>query len=255
MTVSTQDYLFGPPSSQTFGGVALGQGDQPAKVSIKETVVGFRPQGAAADVAGLSRVNQCVASAIVTLNEYSLAILQMILHNVTATVGTAAVTSPSGLATTTTADAAAGATSIVLASATNIVAGKFLEFTDVIAGPEIVEVGAGYTTGLTIPLTTPLIREHQSGEAVVMVRDAGTTVLQQRMGMIPTASHMDFIFQAVGPDGNESLVTIKNALSDGLLDVSLGEAVPAGTVVTFTGHSSTSDPGLAPWIWERLTAI
>jgi hypothetical protein len=255
MSVSTQDYLFGPPSAQSFGGVALGQGDQPAKVTIKETIVGFRPQGAAAPVVGLSRVNECTASATVTLNELSLANLQMILHNVTAVVGTAAVTSPSGLATTLTADAAAGATSIAVAAATNVVAGKYLEFTDAVAGPEIVQVGAGYTTGLTIPLTTPLVREHQSGEAVVMVNDAGTTVLQQRMGMIATAQHKNFVFQAVGPDGNQSLVTIFGALSDGNLDVTLGEAGPAGTPVTFTGHSSKADPGLAPWSWERLTAI
>jgi hypothetical protein len=204
---------------------------------------------------GLSRVNESTASATVTLNEFSLANLQMILHNITSTVGTAVVTSPSGLATTTTADAAAGATSVALTAATNIVAGKFLEFTDVVAGPEIVQVAATYTTGLTIPLTTPLIREHQSGEAVVMVNDAGTTVLYQRTGMIPTAAHKDFVFQAVGPDGNESLVTIQNALSDGNLDVTLGETTPAGTVVVFTGHSSKTDPTRAPWIWERLTAI
>jgi hypothetical protein len=255
MTVSTQDYIFGPPSAQSFGGVALGQGDQPAKVTIKETTAEFRPQGAAAPIAGLTRLLQCAASAIVTLNEFSLANLQMILHNVTAVVGTATVTSPSGLATTLTADAAAGATSIALTAATNVVAGTYLELTRVIAGPEIILVAATYTTGLTIPLTTPLIRNHQSGEAVVMVNDAGTTILRQRTGMISAAQHKNFVFQAVGPDGNVALITIWNARSDGNLEVTLGEATPAGTPVTFTGFASKTDPTLAPWSWERLTAI
>ncbi len=250
MSIST--YLFGPPTAQSFGGVALGQGDQPAKVVIKETVVNWRPLGAAAPLAGMSRVNESIASAIVTLNDYALAVLQMILHNTTAIVGTAAVTSPLGLATTLTADVAAGATSLALAASTNIVTGKYIKVGDS-AETEMSQV-ATYTSGLTVTLTTPLIRAHDSGDAVVMVDDAGTTILQQRMGMISAASHKDFVFQAVGPDGNPALITIGNALSDGNLDVALGETTPSGTQVTFTGFADPADPTLAPWSWERLTA-
>ncbi len=257
MTVNIDNFLFGPPSAQSFGGVALGQGDQDAKVMIKETKSGgFRPQGAAAPLAGTDRILESVASATVTLNDYSLANLQMLLHNVTAVVGTATVTTPLGLATTTTADAAAGATSIALTIATNVVAGKFLKYGDTtpVDESEMVQVGPGYTTGLTIPLTTPLIRAHDSGDAVVMVNDAGTTILQQRTGLISSASHKNFVFQAVGPSGVPTLVTIWSALSDGVLDITLGEKAASGTPVTFTGYSSLADPGLAPWSMEKLTA-
>jgi hypothetical protein len=229
----------------------LGPSDQPAKVTIKETVVGYRPMGAAADVAGLSRLNESVASATVTLNELSLAVLQMILHNITPVVGTAATTSPSGLATTLSADVALGATAIVVTAATNVATGKYLKVGDALE-TEIVKVGT-YVSGLTLNLTTPLIRAHDAGDAVVMVDDAGTTILQQRVGMIPVASYKDFVFQAVGPDGEPAVVTIFNSLSDGTFDVSFGEASPAGTSVTFTGHVLAADPTLAPWSWERLT--
>ncbi len=252
MTVNIDNFLFGPPSAQSFGGVALGQGDQDAKVMIKETKTGgFRPQGAAAPLVGTERVIESVASATVTLSDYSLANLQMLLHNVTATVGTAATTTGSGLATTLTADAAAGAMSLALTASTNIATGKYLKVGDALE-TEIVKVDT-YVSGLTIALVTPLIRVHDSGDAVVMVDDAGTTILQQRTGLVSAASHKNFVFQAVGPSGYPTLVTIWNALSDGVLDITLGEKAPSGTPVTFTGYSSLADPTLAPWSMERLT--
>ena len=252
MTITSKDYLFGPPTAQSFGGTPLGPSDQPAKVTVKETVASWRPLGAAAPVAGMSRLNESVAAATVTLHEMSLAVLQMLLHNITPVVGTAATTAVSGLTTTLSADVAKGATSITLTAATNIADNKFLKVGDS-AETEIVQVDPSWTTGTTIPLTTPLIRAHDSGDPVVMVDDAGTTILRQRVGMIPVASHKDFVFQAVGPDGEPAVVTIFNALSDGVFDVSFGEAGPAGTPVTFTGHVLEADPELAPWSWERLT--
>jgi hypothetical protein len=253
MTVTIDNFLFGPPSAQSFGGTPLGQGDQDAKVVIKETRSGgFRPQGAAAPLVGTDRIISSEAAATVTLSDLSLAVLQMILHNVTPVVGTAATTTGSGLATTLAADAAAGATSIVLTAATNIADNKFLKVGD--AGEtEIVEVDPSWTAGTTIPLTTPLVRAHDAGDAVVMVDDAGTTILQQRTGLISAASHKNFVFQAVNPAGVATLVTIFGALSGGNLDITLGEKGPNGTPVTFTGYSSLADPTLAPWSMEKLT--
>ena len=60
-------------------------------------------------------------------------------------------------------------------------------------------------------------------------------------------------FNFTGPDGNPAVITIFSALSGGDVEISLGETDASGTPVTFTGYSSKTDPGLAPWAIERLT--
>lgn len=332
MAITVEDYLFGPPTSQKFNGVELGGSDAAAKVSIKEDKVDHRPQGAAAPIAGLSRVIASVASATVKLNEFSLAKVQWLLHNITPVVGTAG-THANGHSQVLAADSAAGASVIKFpgvalatsaanddivdtATAHGFTAGQRVKFESLTGGADIV-VGTVYfviaanlaattlqvsltlagaaatfttdmTAGVLIPaytageylkigdsgeteigivdtlgtsgsggtgitLETPLIRAHDAGDAILEVDDAGTTVLQQRIGMISEASHHDFVFQAVGPDGEPAVITIFNALSGGNLDIELGESDPAGTEVTFTGYASKTDPTLAPWSWERLT--
>jgi hypothetical protein len=332
MSISVTDYLFGPPTSQKFNGVELGGSDAAAKISIKETKVDHRPLGAASPIAGFSRVIETAVSGIVTLNEFSLAKVQWLLHNITPVVGTAAATA-NGYSQVLAADAAAAASVIKFpgvalatsaeaddivdtATAHGFTAGQRVKFESLTGGTGIV-VGTTYfviaanlaattlqvsltlagaaatfttdmTAGVLVPayaaaeylkigdsgetelaiiqtvgtsgsggtgitFTTPLIRAHDSGDAILQVADAGTTILQQRIGIIAEADHHDFVFQAVGPDGEPSVVTIFNALSDGNLEFELGETGPAGSVVTFTGYASKTDPTLAPWSWERLT--
>jgi hypothetical protein len=252
MSVATTDYLFGPPSSLTVGGADIGPSEDPATLTITETIWGLDLQGSVGEIAGLTRVNKVKAELKTKLNNLSLAMLQVALHGVTPTVGTAAVTSPSGLDTTLTADAAAGATSIVLTAATNIADNKFLKVGD--AGEtEIVKVDPSWTAGTTIPLTTPLIRAHDAGDAVVMVDDAGTTILRQRIGYIPTTDHQDVVMQAVGPDGTPMLVTLFDCLNTAGVSMAFGEATSAGTPVTFTAYGDIADPTLAPYAIERPT--
>ena len=79
-----------------------------------------------------------------------------------------------GVNTTLAADAAAGATSIVLASATGIADGIFLRIGDT-GETEIRVVDASWTSGTTIPLTAPLVRAHDSGDVVRQVDNAGSS--------------------------------------------------------------------------------
>ena len=83
--------------------------------------------------------------------------------------GTATVTTPNGLSTVLTANAAAGATSIVLLAATNIADNKYLRIGD----SEVVQVDPAWSAGTTIPLVVALRMPHAAGEAVVMVNDTG----------------------------------------------------------------------------------
>jgi hypothetical protein len=250
---STKDYLFGPPSSLKFNNVELGGSEDPAKLSIK--VTRFKPkfQGASTAIAGLSRITGIEASLTVKLNDLSLAKLQLILQRVTATIGTAATTDPSGLTTTLAADADAGATSIVLTAATNIADGKFLLVGDE-GETEICEVDASWSSGTTIPLTTPLIFAHDAGDAVVMVDDAGTTILEQTVGIIAEADHHDLVMQAVGPDGEPTVVTITDAHTAGDVECSFGESDTSGTSVTFVGYADKAAPTKAPFTIEKMTA-
>jgi hypothetical protein len=252
MSIATTDYLFGPPSSLTVGGAEIGPSEDPATLTITETTWGPDLQGSVGQVAGLMRVTKVKAELATKLNNLSLAMLQVALHGVTPTVGTAAVTAVSGLATTLAADAAAGATSIVLTAATNIADNKFLKVGDV-GEEEIVKVDPSWTAGTTIPLTTPLLRAHDSGDAVVMVDDAGTTILRQRIGFIPTTDHKDVIMQAVGPDGTPMLVTLFDCLNTAGVKMAFADSESAGTPVTFTAYADITDPTLAPYAIERLT--
>lgn len=251
LTITSEDVLFGPPSSLKFGGVELGASEDPAKLMI--TVDRYSPgpfQGAGGDIVGLTRINKITAKLAVKLNELSLAKLQWALQNVTTTIGTAATTSP-GLATTLTADAAAGATALALTASTNAATGVFLKVGDV-GETEIVQVGT-YVSGLTVNLTTPLVRAHDVGDAVVMVDDAGTTIIRQRTGMVAASEYKDVVMQAIGPDGLPTVVTLFDCLNTASVEMTFGEATSAGTPIEFEAYYAGADPTLAPYAIERLT--
>ena len=100
----------------------------------------------------------------------------VIYRNVTVTSGGAETVG--GANTTLTADSAVGATSIEIALATSVSAGNFLRLGD--AGEtEVAQVGAGYTTGLTVPTVAPLMMAHDSGDVVRELDDAGTATLDE----------------------------------------------------------------------------
>ena len=80
-----------------------------------------------------------------------------------------------GANTTLTADVAAGASSIHVALATHVAAGRFLRVGDV-GETEIAVVGAAYVSGLTVPTVEPLSRAHDSGDQVRELDDAGAVV-------------------------------------------------------------------------------
>jgi hypothetical protein len=253
LAIVSEDVLFGPPTSLQFNGVELGASEDPAKLNITGERFEMDFQGAGGPIAGLTRLRKINATLTAKLNELSIAKLAWALQNLTATVGTAAVTSPSGLATTiATADVAAGATSIELAAATNIADGVYLKVGD--AGEtEIVQVHASWTAGTTIPLVSPLIRAHDVGDAVVMVDDAGTTILRQRVGIVPAADHHDLVMQAVGPDGDPCVVTLFDAINSADVEMTFGDNESAGTPITWKAYYDKADPTLAPYSIERLT--
>ena len=109
MTLNVEGLPSSAPSSLTVGGAEIGPSEDPATLTITETTWGLDLQGAVSEIAGLARVTKVKAELKTKLNNLSLAMLQVALHGVTPTVGTAAVApAPSGLATTLTADHGGG---------------------------------------------------------------------------------------------------------------------------------------------------
>ena len=85
---------------------------------------------------------------------------------------------------------------------------------------------------------------------------AGTPVtylLTESIGAIPAAQHGNLVVTAVGPDGNNCVITLQNALQVGNLDIIFGITGPTGTPVTFRGYSDPTTPTLAPFSIQRVT--
>jgi hypothetical protein len=85
---------------------------------------------------------------------------------------------------------------------------------------------------------------------------AGTPVtylLTESIGAIAYATHLPLVVTAVGPDGNNCVITLQNALQVGNLDISFGVTGPTGTPVTFRGYSDPATPTLAPFSIQRVT--
>lgn len=249
--VNSEDVIFGPPTSLQYNGVELGASEDPAVLNITGERFEMEFQGAGGPIAGLTRLRKVTATLTAKLNELSIAKLAWALQNLTPTVGTAATTG-GGVSTTISADAALGATSIVVTSATGIADSIFLKLGDT-GETEIVQVDPSWTSGTTIPLVTPLVRAHDAGDAVLQVDDAGTTILRQRVGIVPASDHHNLVMQAVGPDGSPCVVTLFDAINSTDVSMTFGDNESAGTPITFKAYYDEDDPTLAPFAIERLT--
>jgi len=249
MTIEAKDYFFGVPASVTYDSDDLGPTTAETKVTAEYTYYTPPFQGVAGEMTGMRQMTKAKITCTTILEALSAARLQRALLNSSTTVGTAAVTSPSGLATTLTADAAAGATALVLTAATNIATGKYLKVGDALE-TEIVKVDT-YVSGLTVNLTTPLVRAHDSGDAVVMVDDAGTTIIRQRIGRVPSAAYGDLVIEGLGLDGEALVVTLFDALNEANAEFTFGEATTTGVPLTFVATADPTDPTLIPWAIER----
>lgn len=134
-------------------------------------------------------------------------------------------------------------------------AGEYLKIGD-LAETEIAVIGTVGTsgaggTGLT--LTTPLIRAHDTLDAILQVVDAGTTIVRQRVGIVAAANHHNLVMQAVGPDGEPYVVTLFDAINSADVQQTFGDNESAGTPITWKAYYDKADPTLAPYAIERLT--
>ena len=243
-TIDSTALFFGAPASLTIGGTEVGATVSAPKITVEATQYMPEFQGAGGPISGAVFTTKIKAAVEFDINEITAEkVAGWGMPGAVSVVGTAAVTG-GGASTTLSADVAAGATSIAVTSATGIAAGDFLKLGDS-GETEVVKVGAGYTSGTTIPVGK-LRFAHDSADAVVEVDDAGTTVTTWRTGRVPSAAFKDVILDGIGVDGRHLKVTITDALGDGKLEIELSDTAVAGPHVVMTGFYDGADPTLAP---------
>jgi hypothetical protein len=234
---------FGAPTSLTVGGVEVGGTLDAPKVAFDIEKVTPDFKNAKGPVKGTVIVKRVVPRLEFMVNELTAAKIAWAMPGVTSTVGTAATTS-GGASTTLAADANAGATTISVTSATGISIGDFLKIGDS-GETEIREVTNVVST--TVTLGAALGRKHDSGDAVLEVDDAGTTLLTWTPGRVASDQYKDV--EAIGPglDGRTMRVKIMNALSADNLEIPMDDETMAGVAVSMVGHYDPSTPTVAPF--------
>jgi hypothetical protein len=236
--------FFGAPASLTVGGTEVGATITAPKCVIESEQYAPDFQGAGGPVSGAVFITKIRASVEFDVNELTATKIAWSLPGSSAVVGTG-TPAGGGASTTLSADAAAGATQIVVTAATSIAANDFLKIGDT-GETEIRQVTSGYVSGTTIPLTQPLVRAHDSGDAVVETVDAGTTITTWSIGRVPANAFKDVVLDGVGLDGRHLKVTVSDALSDGKLEIEMSDSAVAGSHVVMTGFYDGASPALAP---------
>lgn len=239
---------FGAPASLTVGGVECGATLEAPKLAFDVTAYTPDFKNAKGPVKDTVIIRKVIPRLEVLVNELTAEKMAWGMPGVTATVGTAAVTG-GGASTTLGADVAAGATSIVVASATGIAVGDFLRVGDT-GEREIRQVAGTYVSGTTIPLTVALTFAHDSGDAVVEVDDAGTTILTWTPGRVPSSAYKDVVAVGPGLDGRIMTVTIFDALSSEPIEMDLDDEAMTGLALKLVGHYDKSTPTVAPFSFE-----
>jgi hypothetical protein len=246
-TIDSTALYFGAPASLTVGGTEVGATTSAPKVSIKAEQYAPDFQGSGGPIADAVFNRKIEATAEFDVNEITAAKLAWTMPGSSSVVGTGSVTG-GGLSTTLAADVAAAATSVVLTDATGLLADAFIEIGDT-GETEIVQV-LSVAGAPTITLKSGLLRAHDSGDAVVEVDDAGTTVTTWRTGRVGSTVFKDVILDGLGLDGRHLTVTITDALGDGNFEAEMSDEAIVGVHVIMKGYYDGSDPTLAPFTIE-----
>lgn len=246
-TVVTPEALyFGAPVSLLIDGVEMGATLDNPKVNFDIEKYAPRFKNAGGPVSGAAVVKSVIPSMECLVNEVSATKIAHAMPGSIATVGTAAETVGGG-DTTLDGDVAAGASAIVVASATGIAANNFLRIGD---GGETEIRKVASVAGTTVNLSTPLIRAHDDGDEVREVDDAGTTLFTWTVGRVPSAAFVDVEAIGQGLDGREMRVLIKNALAGESISWTMGDDDFYGVPLKFTGHYDPTTPRVVPYELE-----
>ncbi len=104
----------------------------------------------------------------------------------------------------------------------------------------------GTMLGEAVTLGRALVFAHDTGDGLLQVDDAGTTITTWSIGRVPSGSFLDVVLDGVGGDGQHLIVTVSDALGDGNLEMEFSDSVVAGSHVIMTGYYDGANPTLCP---------
>lgn len=250
-TIDSTALFFGAPASLTVGGDEIGASLTAPKVDVQVTQYAPDFQGAGGPISGAVFNTKIKATLTCDVNEITAAKLAWSLPGSASVAGTGTPSAGAdAFATTLDANTAIGDTLLPVtattdATPTTVAAGMFLKI-GTGTGAEIRKVKA-IVTGAAVEVTEALQLVHTSGDAVVRLVDADTTVTTWRIGRVASTEFKTVVVDGVGVDGRHLIVTINHALSDGHLTVELSDSAVAGSTLVFTGYYDGADPQLAPF--------
>lgn len=253
-TIDETAVFFGAPASLQVNGTELGATMTAPKITVAVTQVAPEPVGAGGPVKGLIFNTKIKATCEFEVNEITAAKLAWSLPGSSSVVGTAtASVGADAFATTLSDDTAIGDTLLPVtvttdATPTTVAAGMFLKI-GTGSGAEIRKVKA-IVAGAAVEVTESLQMAHLSGDDVVRLVDAGTTVTTWHTGRIPTTAFKGVVLDGVGVDGRHLVFTLTDAISDGQLAMEFGDTALSGSHVVMSGTYAGTDPTLAPFQLE-----
>jgi len=244
VTITPEELYYGSPTTLTYGGVDVGGTTEPPTVNIEITQITPDFQNAAGPIVGTAVITDVVASVELMVNQLTAEKLTWALPGSSSVAGGGAITGGGGN-TTLTADVAAGATVIAVASTTGLVA------------PNIVRIGDTgeyeYRTiasiaALNITLTTALSRPHDVGDQVVETDDlGGGTTITWTAGRVPTSAYKSLVLVGSGLDGRTMTTTLNNAYSSENISLPFGKSEFGGLTMRFVAHYSSTTPLVVPF--------
>lgn len=110
----------------------------------------------------------------------------------------------------------------------------------------ITVVGTSGSGGTGLTFGVALVFAHDTGDAILQVDDAGTTITTWHTGRVGASAFKTVILDGVGVDGRHLKVTVTGALGDGKLSIEMSDSAVAGSHVVMTGYYAGADPTLAP---------
>jgi hypothetical protein len=233
-------------------GVLQGATEEDNVFRITREYFSWKPNGVRGPVKGADYVIEEIAEMEFTLPEISPYFMGLMVPG-SEMVNTAAVTTGGGGSSTLNGAVAAGATSIVITSATNFATGDYIK----IAGSGITEVRGPITVaGTTFSFDVPLSFDHPT-LAVVTEVDATGIVDRITSGedrRLPSTAYHTYEIRIPGLDGREVRFGITDAIASESPEFTGTDAENMKPRITVQGRYDGAAPQTAPWYIDKYSA-
>lgn len=243
-TITPEELYYGSPVTLTYGGVDVGGTTEAPTVNIDITEASPDFQNAAGPIVGTSVITDVMVSASLTVNQMTAQKLAWALPGSSSVTTSIAVVGGGG-ATTLTAPANVGDTTINVASATGLANNDYIRIGA--AGPTASYRQITNVAGLVLTLDRALSFAHANATSVTEVEGTGESTITWVAGRVPSASYQPLVLVGQGLDGRTMTTTITNARSAENLSIPFGKGEFGGLSMRFIGHYASTTPTTVPF--------